>query len=92
MKLYFELPGWFEVPTSLGGYIPDWAVLVETDERGRLYFVVETKGTLYVGDLTNRESAKIRCGRAHFEAMRIGEGAAEYVVAQTLDDVLARAG
>ena len=45
IKVYAKLPGWFKVPTPLGTYNPDWAVLVEIDSRGKLYFVVETKGS-----------------------------------------------
>jgi type III restriction enzyme len=29
IKVYAKLPGWFRVPTPLGPYDPDWAVLVE---------------------------------------------------------------
>jgi type III restriction enzyme len=46
VKIYAKLPGWFKVPTPLGTYNPDWAVLVEVDGDERLYFVVETKGSL----------------------------------------------
>lgn len=28
MKVYAELPGWFKVPTPLGTYNPDWAVVI----------------------------------------------------------------
>ncbi len=31
VKVYAKLPGWFKVPTPLGNYNPDWAVLVEID-------------------------------------------------------------
>lgn len=43
VKVYAKLPGWFTVPTPLGSYNPDWAVLVEKDGAERLYFVVQTK-------------------------------------------------
>jgi type III restriction enzyme len=45
VKVYAKLPGWFKVPTPLGTYNPDWAVLVEKDGVERLYFVVETKSS-----------------------------------------------
>ena len=38
VKLYAKLPGWFKVPTPLGTYNPDWAVLVETGRRGAPLF------------------------------------------------------
>lgn len=69
VKVYAKLPGWFKVPTPLGSYNPDWAVLVEIDGDQRLYFVVETKGTLFADALRATEQAKIDCGREHFKAL-----------------------
>ena len=89
VKVYAKLPGWFTVPTPLGTYNPDWAVLVEHDDGERLYFVVETKASLFPSDLRNAESAKIECGKAHFAALKVSESPAEYRTARSLDDVLA---
>ena len=36
VKVYAKLPGWFRVPTPLGSYNPDWAVLIDSDEGERL--------------------------------------------------------
>jgi len=69
IKVYAKLPGWFRIPTPLGTYNPDWAVLVDTEEGERLYFVVETKGSLFAEDLRDKENAKIQCGREHFKAL-----------------------
>lgn len=96
IKLYAKLPGWFKVPTPLGSYNPDWAVLVEEDDAQRLYFVVETKSSLFADDLRDKESAKIVCGKAHFHALAVGGGAlgenpARYVVANSIDGLLAEA-
>jgi type III restriction enzyme len=88
IKVYAKLPGWFKVPTPLGPYNPDWAVLVDKDGAERLYLVVETKSNLFADDLRDRESAKIECGKAHFKALAVGEAPARYVVARTVDDVL----
>jgi type III restriction enzyme len=83
IKVYAKLPGWFTVPTPLGGYNPDWAVLVEEEGRERLYFVVETKGTVMFADaLRPTEQAKIDCAREHFEAL--GTGTA-FTVANTFE-------
>ena len=90
IKVYAKLPGWFKVPTPLGSYNPDWAVLVEHDGDERLYFVVETKSSLFTDDLRDKESAKIECGRAHFQALAIGESPAQYVVARSISDVFAK--
>ena len=88
VKVYTKLPGWFTVPTPLGGYNPDWAVLIEKDGVERLYFVVETKGGLFADALRDKEKAKVQCGQAHFKALAAGENPARYVVARSLDDVL----
>ena len=44
VTVYAKLPPWFKVPTPLGSYNPDWAVVVEDEGDEKLYFVVETKG------------------------------------------------
>lgn len=90
IKVYAKLPGWFKVPTPLGSYNPDWAVLVEQDGAERLYFVVETKSSLFTDDLRDKESAKIECGRAHFKALAIGENPAQYLVATKFEDLVAQ--
>jgi type III restriction enzyme len=91
IKVYAKLPGWFKVPTPLGSYNPDWAVLVEQDGDERLYFVVETKSSLFTDDLRDKESAKIECGKAHFHALAVGDSPAQYVVARSISDVLKKA-
>lgn len=89
--LYAKLPGWFKVPTPLGSYNPDWAVLVNKGGTRRLYFVVETKSSLFTDDLRNKESAKIECGKAHFNALAVGDNPARYLVARSLSDVMSAA-
>ena len=91
IKVYAKLPGWFKVPTPLGTYNPDWAVLVVgEDGQERLYFVVETKGGLFNDALRPIEEGKIKCGKAHFKALAIGESPAEYVVQRTVGGLLSQ--
>ena len=59
-----KLPRGFKVPTPIGSYIPDWAVILENDKR--IYFVAETKGTLDRQLLREVENMKIACGEKHF--------------------------
>ena len=92
VRVYAKLPGWFTVPTPLGSYNPDWAVLIDSEEGERLYLVVETKGSLFAGDLRGTESARIKCGKAHFEALGVAEPPARYEVARNLDDLFAGIG
>ncbi len=74
IKVYAKLPGWFKIDTPLGSYNPDWAVLVELDGQPRLYFVVESKGSLFSEALRVSENAKIKCGREHFKALESDVG------------------
>ncbi len=74
VKLYLKLPKWFTVPTPVGNYNPDWAIVVEErDEHGEptnkplLYLVRETKDTTRLDDLRPDERRKILCGKNHFQ-------------------------
>jgi type III restriction enzyme len=91
VKVYAKLPNWFRVPTPLGDYIPDWAVLVNTPDGERLYLVVETKGSAFLTDLRDKERAKIRCGERHFEAIATDPNPARYRRGTSLPTVLAAA-
>jgi type III restriction enzyme len=91
VKVYAKLPGWFQVPTPLGTYNPDWAILVEKDGNERLYFVVETKGGLFEDDYRAKEKGKISCGREHFKAISCDTEPINYVApAKSLGDVFAK--
>ena len=92
VKVYAKLPGWFTVPTPLGSYNPDWAILIDSDAGERFYFVVETKASVFADDLRDTENAKISCGKAHFDALRVGESMARYEVATNAEEVFARMG
>lgn len=70
VKLYVKLPASFAIETPLGNYNPDWAILLDKDSVEKLYFVIETKGTTDLMELRGRESAKIKCGKKHFEALQ----------------------
>ncbi len=69
IKLYAKLPDWFRIDTPLGTYNPDWAVLVDVEGKEKLYFVIETKSTLFTDALRPNEKAKIACGKEHFKAL-----------------------
>lgn len=67
VKLYVKLPKWFKVPTPIGTYNPDWAIVMnDGDGADHLYLVRETKGTTILADLRPEERRKIICGRRHF--------------------------
>ena len=68
VKFYFKLPNWFKIPTPIGNYNPDWALVFEGDSK--IYFVAETKdtgtATVDISKLGKDEQMKIKCGKAHF--------------------------
>jgi len=64
VKFFFKLPRGFKIPTPIGNYVPDWAVIFHNDKK--IYFVVETKGTLNKDLLREIEKMKIECGKRHF--------------------------
>jgi type III restriction enzyme len=69
VKLYLKLPYWFTVPTPVGDYQPDWAIVMDAPEgsgKPVLYLVSETKGSTRKADLRPDEWRKIQCGAAHF--------------------------
>lgn len=70
--LYAKLPSRFKIDTPIGNYNPDWAVVLNTNEGEKLYFVAETKGTENINDLKGTEKKKILCGRKHFEVIDTG--------------------
>ena len=88
VKIYAKLPPWFKVPTPLGSYNPDWAILVEANGQEKLYFVVETKGSNWWDDLRSTEGAKVRCGKEHFKEIATDKNPAKYVTATSVDDVM----
>ena len=65
VRFFFKLPGKFKIPTPLGTYNPDWAVVLEGDTR--VYFVAETKSTTVKANRRPAENLQIACGRKHFE-------------------------
>ena len=90
VKLYLKLPSFFKVPTPIGSYNPDWAIVVEDiDEFGqptgkeKFYLVRETKGTTDLDELRPDEKRKIKCGEKHFgEALNV-----DYDVVDSADDL-----
>jgi type III restriction enzyme len=69
IRLFMKLPDWFKVETPLGDYNPDWAILKHGSDT--IYLVRETTGTKDFLRLRTTEADKVRCGKAHFEALRV---------------------
>lgn len=88
VKVYAKLPAWFKIPTPLGTYNPDWAVVVDDEGQEKLYFVVETKGSGWWDDLRHKEGAKIACGKEHFAVLADDDNPARYIKAISVRDML----
>jgi len=81
VSFFCKLPCWFVVPTPLGNYNPDWAVV--TENGGKLYLIRETKSTHDRDKRRETENQKIDCGQAHFKALGVN-----FKVATTIHEVL----
>ena len=66
---YATLPRGFKIPTPVGSYAPDWAIVFHEGTVKHIYFVAETKGTLSSLQLSPIENAKIKCAKKLFEKL-----------------------
>jgi type III restriction enzyme len=67
--VYAKLPNGFKIPTPVGNYNPDWAIVFDTDKFKYVYFIAETKGSMDSMQLRAAEEQKIDYARKHFEAL-----------------------
>ncbi|MBE0508396.1 MAG: DEAD/DEAH box helicase family protein [Marinospirillum sp.] len=84
VRFFCKLPRWFTIPTPVGDYNPDWAVVLEEDRK--VYLIRETKTTHDADKRRQEENLKILCGEAHFKALddvdyRVATSVAEVVAA-----------
>jgi len=74
IKLFIKLPDWYIIETPAGSYTPDWAIVVEKVNDGKIsekiYFVVENKGTNNIYELKPEERIKIESAKKRFELIR----------------------
>lgn len=74
VDFYFKLPKKFKIPTPIGNYNPDWAVVINKNGE-QVYFIAETKNTgdksiqdgVVVDKLKWEERFKIACAKRFFE-------------------------
>lgn len=89
VKVYAKLPAWFKIPTPLGSYNPDWAVVIDDQGQEKLYFVVETKSSTWWDDLRHLEGAKIKCGEKHFNELgNKATNPAKYIKSTNVDGIM----
>lgn len=73
VTVYAKLPNDFKIPTPVGNYNPDWAIVFDNDNFKYVYFIAETKGDMSSLQLKGAEQAKIACARKHFQCISNNE-------------------
>lgn len=71
IKLFMKLPAKFQIPTPVGPYNPDWAIIKHEDGQDRIYMIRETKSTLDDSKLRPTELAKMKSAKKHFAAIGV---------------------
>ena len=72
VNIYAKLPKGFSIPTPVGHYSPDWAIVFHEGNVRHIYFVAETKGTMESLNLRPIEKAKIDCAKKLFSTLSGG--------------------
>lgn len=69
VRFFMKLPAKFKIPTPVGDYNPDWAIVKRADGKDAIYMIRETKGSSDLSKLRPSERAKILSAKAHFKAL-----------------------
>jgi type III restriction enzyme len=90
ITVYAKLPNGFKIPTPMGDYNPDWAVVFNGMDKKNIYFVAETKGDCDPLQLKGSEEAKIEYAKKYFECLNDDEIAYDCVASygELVDKVL----
>lgn len=67
--IFAKLPRKFKIPTPVGSYAPDWAIVFEDGTVRHVFFVAETKGSLDKMELRGVELAKTECAKCLFNSI-----------------------
>ena len=70
VMVYAKLPRDFKIPTPVGNYNPDWAIVFDDKDFKYIYFIAETKGTMNSLELRGIEKQKIEYAKEHFKALK----------------------
>lgn len=88
VTVYAKLPNGFKIPTPVGNYNPDWAIVFDNDDFKYVYFIAETKGSMSSMQLRDVEKAKIACARKHFELIEKENPKIHYDVVNSYDELI----
>lgn len=90
VDVYAKLPRGFQIPTPVGNYAPDWAIVLKdphSDAR-HLFFVAETKGSLETMELRGVENSKIACAKRLFNDLQLDGSNVHYEKVAKYQDLL----
>lgn len=89
--VFAKLPKGFKIPTPVGNYNPDWAIVFDDKNVKNIYFIAETKGSMSSLQLKSIEHSKIEYARKHFEQLAEGgdvEKAVHYDVVDSYQSLM----
>ncbi|WP_407405665.1 type III restriction-modification system endonuclease [Sodaliphilus sp.] len=69
VQVYAKLPRKLQIPTPVGNYAPDWAIVLTEGSVKHVFFVAETKGSLDGMELRGVEKAKTQCAKKLFNSL-----------------------
>ena len=67
--VYAKLPRGFYIPTPVGKYSPDWAIVFEEGKVKHMFFIAETKGSMNSLNLRSMEKTKIEYAKKLFAGL-----------------------
>lgn len=83
--VYAKLPRKFQIPTPVGNYAPDWAIVFNDGVVRHVFFVAETKGSLDGMELRGVEKAKTECAKKLFN--RLSSSTVKYGVVDKFENL-----
>ncbi len=66
---FVKLPKSFYIPTPIGKYSPDWAIVAKKNDKKHIYLIAETKGSLDDNELRFYEKNKILCAKRLYKQL-----------------------
>ena len=85
VQVYAKLPRKLKIPTPVGNYAPDWAIVFNDGTVRHVFFVAETKGSLDGMELRGVEKAKTECAKKLFN--RISTSKVKYGVVDKFENL-----
>ena len=85
VQVYAKLPRKLKIPTPVGNYAPDWAIVFNDGTVRHVFFVAETKGSLDGMQLRGVEEAKTECAKKLFN--RISTSKVRYGVVDKFENL-----